>query len=251
MTLDRDPAARRRPALELDDAAGEGARAGDARRQQAGRGPAERHRRPDADGRRRAHAAVPARPVRGADRRPRQVAPRPVGGGQDGRDRPERAVAEGLREHRHDLAGPPGRDRARERDPAAVDDPERRSCERHADRRERDVGAAARSRVARRDEPVVVGRARREARERRADAPRARARAGASPRRPRPVARGGPVLQVPASSPAPCGSTEPTAVAVVAPTACAAPVTAAGASDVVKLRSPPTVVPDAFVATRR
>ena len=49
----------------------------------------------------------------------------------------------------------------------------------------------------------------------------------------------------------PLGSTEPTAVAVVAPTACAAPVTATGGSAVLKLRSPPKVVPDAFVATRR
>ena len=152
---------------------------------------------PDAHGRRRAHAAVPARQVGRADPRLRQIAPRSVGRGQDRRDRSERAAAERLGEHRHDLSGPLDRNRPGQQDAAAVDDAERGRGERHADGRERDVGAAARACVARRDEPVVVGRPRREARERCGQAPRRRARAGASPRRLRSVARGRPVLEPP------------------------------------------------------
>ena len=125
------------------------------------------------DGGRRAHAAVPACHVRRADRRLRQIAPRPVGGGQNRRDRPERSLAEWLSEDRYDLSGPLERDASRQREATPVDDPERRGCERHADRGERDVGSPSRSRVTRRNDPVVVGRPRREARERCADAPRA------------------------------------------------------------------------------
>ena len=49
----------------------------------------------------------------------------------------------------------------------------------------------------------------------------------------------------------PRGSTAPVSVAVVEPTPCAAPVSAAGAATVTNVWSPPTVVPEAFVATRR
>ena len=196
-TLDRHPPARNRAPLELDRAADEGARAADVCREQAGRRPPKRDGRSDADLLRGAPAAVPARQVRRPDCRLRQVAPGPVRCGQNRRDRSERAFTERLCEQRHRLPGTPGRHRSGERDTATVDDPGRRGRERDADRRERDIGAATRSRIARGDDPVVVRRPRREAREQHADASRSRAGSRASPRRLRPVPRRCSVLDVP------------------------------------------------------
>ena len=136
--LDRHPPAGRGAPLQLDDAAGEGARADDACREPAGRRPAERDGRTDGDDRRSAADRRSSSPgtTSGSSASPGSATSRRR------RSAPSRSIWASLRRTvcANSVTGSPGapdRNEAGEHEAAPVDDPERRRRERHARRRER------------------------------------------------------------------------------------------------------------------
>ena len=152
----------------------------------------------DADRDRRARAAVHARGVGRRDARLGEERPGAAAAGQHRAELGEGARAERLGEHRHRDARLRSGDRAGEPHVVARDDAEAGLRQRHGRHRdERAVGARARAGAVRGDEAEVVGRVRREARERLADRDRALAGAGVAVRRLRAVSGRGAVVEVP------------------------------------------------------